>query len=66
MKQDVCCWACRTPFGCGMPSCEHHQEYAAQEEADAKARRTYRDPTAGQAVNNVMREQKRRKKGKAR
>lgn len=63
MKQDVCCWACRTPFGCGMPSCEHHQEYAAQEEADAKARRVVRRPTEDKAIANIMREQ-RRKKGR--
>ena len=58
MSQDVCCWACRTPYGCGRPTCDHHREFAKQDEADAKARRTYRDPVANTAVNNVMRARK--------
>lgn len=66
MSQDACCWACRSATGICLTrfQCEHHREYDAKEEANAKARRTHRDPTAGQAVNNVMREHK--KKGRPR
>lgn len=62
MSWDPCCWACKTPFGCGRPTCEHHREAAKQDEADAKARRTHRDPTADQAIYRADRS----RKGKAR
>ena len=64
MSQDVCCWACKTPYGCGRPTCEHHREFAKQDDADDRARRTVRRPTEDKAIANVMRSS--RRKGKAR
>lgn len=62
MKQDLCCWACRTLYGCRNTHCDHHREFEKQDEANAKARRTHRDPTAEKAVYRADRS----RKGKAR
>lgn len=58
MRQDNCCYWCKSQWGCTNHHCDHHREFAKQDEADAKARRTYRDPVANTAVNNVMRARK--------
>ena len=57
-----CCALCRTPSGvCASKyACEHHRVYDAQEEANHRARSSRRDPTATQAINNVMKERRRK------
>lgn len=58
-----CCWACRGALGiCLNYRCNHHIQADIQDEADARARRTVRDPTAERAIANVMREQERKKR----
>lgn len=53
---DACCWACRGALGiCLNHRCNHHIQADIQDEADAKSRRTIRDPTAERAIGNVMR-----------
>lgn len=61
---DPCCWACRSPTGVCLSryACAHHKEADAQDEANARARRTYRDRTAEQAIANVMRQRGRKPK----
>ncbi|QIG57728.1 hypothetical protein PP358_gp57 [Arthrobacter phage Shoya] len=55
---DSCCALCRTPSGvcASRYACQHHKVFQAQDEADARARRTHRDPTADQAIANAMRD----------
>lgn len=57
---DPCCFLCRGAHGICLSrgQCEHHKLAQAQDEADARSRRTYRDPTADQAVRNVTRSPK--------
>jgi hypothetical protein len=54
---DSCCVLCRTPTGvCASKyACEHHKLAQAQEDANHRARRTHRDPTADQAIRNITR-----------
>jgi hypothetical protein len=57
---DNCCWMCKSNYGVCLTAygCDHHKLAQAQDEADARARRTVRDPTADQAIRNVMRSPK--------
>lgn len=57
---DPCCFLCRGAHGICLSrgQCEHHKLAQAQDEADARARRTVRDPTANEAIRNVMRSPK--------
>lgn len=57
---DPCCFLCRGAHGICLSrgQCEHHKLAQAQDEADARARRTYRNPTEDQAIRNVMRSRK--------
>lgn len=57
---DACCVLCRTPSGvCASKfTCQHHKEAEAQDAANDRARRTVRRPTEDQAIANVMRAQK--------
>lgn len=65
MKQDLCCWACKSTHGiCRNAHCDHHLRAREQDEADDRARRTVRRPTEDKAIANVMRST--RRKGKAR
>lgn len=62
MKLDACCFLCRGAHGICLTrrTCDHHVQARAQDEADDRARRTIRRPTEDKALNNVMREQKRK------
>ena len=53
---DPCCFACRTPSGICLTAftCAHHREAEAQDEANARARRTHSDPTADAAIRAAM------------
>ncbi|AYR01580.1 hypothetical protein PP639_gp080 [Arthrobacter phage Seahorse] len=57
---DPCCFLCKGAHGICLTrgQCEHHKVAQAQDEADARARRTVRDPTANEAIRNVMRNRK--------
>jgi hypothetical protein len=57
---DPCCFLCKGAHGICLSrgQCEHHKLAQAQDEADARARRTVRDPTANEAIRNVMRSPK--------
>jgi hypothetical protein len=57
---DPCCFLCRGAHGICLSrgQCEHHKLAQAQDEADARARRTYRNPTEDKAIRNVMRSRK--------
>ena len=61
---DPCCFLCRGAHGICLSrgQCEHHKLAQAQDEADARARRTHRDPTADKAIRNATRSPKRRTK----
>lgn len=58
---DACCFLCRGPHGVCLSrySCEHHTLAQAQDDANHKARQTYRNPTADQAVARAMRASRR-------
>jgi hypothetical protein len=60
---DPCCWACRSPTGVCLSrhACEHHIIAQAQDDANHRASRQYRDPTGDQAVANAMREKRGRR-----
>ena len=60
MNRDACCFLCRGVHGICLTAygCEHHKLAQAQDEADARARRTYRDPTADRAIRNTTRKPK--------
>ena len=57
---DPCCFLCKGAHGICLSrgQCEHHKLAQAQDEADARARRTYRDPTADRAIRNATRKPK--------
>jgi hypothetical protein len=57
---DPCCFICKGAHGICLSrgQCEHHKLSQAQDEADARARRTVRDPTANEAIRNIMRSRK--------
>ena len=57
---DPCCFLCKGAHGICLSrgQCEHHKLAQAQDEADARARRTHRDPTADQAIRNATRSPK--------
>jgi len=61
---DPCCFACRSHTGVCLTrfQCDHHKEYEAQEERDHRARRTYLDTTADQAIARAVRDLQRRRK----
>ena len=63
---DPCCFACRTPSGICLTAftCAHHREAEAQDEANARARRTHRSPTEDQAIANIMRAQKQKRRAR--
>ena len=61
MNRDVCCFLCRSQFGCMNSKCEHHVIARRTDDADDNARRLYRNPTQDQAIANVMREQRKGK-----
>jgi hypothetical protein len=54
---DPCCFLCKGAHGICISrgQCEHHKLAQAQDEADSRARRTYRKPTEDQAIRNIMR-----------
>ena len=54
---DPCCALCKGPHDICLSryTCNHHREADAQDEANARARRTHRDPTADAAVAAAMR-----------
>lgn len=54
---DPCCYLCKGAHGICLTRglCDHHKLAQAQDEADSRARRTYRNPTEEQALRNVMR-----------
>ena len=61
---DPCCFVCKSPSGVCLSrfKCEHHIEARRdQDREDMRATIGYRDPVGDQAVNNVMRQQRRRK-----
>ena len=60
MNADLCCWACKSPTGVCLSryACEHHRVAEAQDAAIHQSTRQYRDPTGDQAVNNIMRKQR--------
>lgn len=58
MSQDRCCYWCKSPFGCMNHQCQHHKDAEKQAEADAKARRTHKDPTADRAIARADRARK--------
>ena len=53
---DACCALCKGPHGICLSryTCAHHKETDAQDEANARARRTHRDPTADAAIRAAM------------
>ncbi|UYL86657.1 hypothetical protein SEA_RADFAD_79 [Arthrobacter phage RadFad] len=57
---DPCCYLCKGAHGICLTRglCDHHKIAQAQDEADSRARRTYRNPTEDQAIRNVMRSPK--------
>ncbi|UYM26618.1 hypothetical protein SEA_BAUER_69 [Arthrobacter phage Bauer] len=57
---DPCCFLCRSAHGVCLTrgQCEHHKAAQAQDEVDSRARQTYRNPTEDQAIRNVMRSRK--------
>ena len=58
---DPCCPLCKGAYGICLSryGCEHHRVADAQDEANHRATRTIRDPTASRAIANVMKERKR-------
>ena len=52
-----CCALCKGAHGICLSryQCSHHKRAEAQEDADHRARNNRRDPTASQAIANVMR-----------
>jgi len=60
---DTCCHVCRSQFGVCLTGyrCEHHISARITEDADDRARRLYNNPTQDQAIENVMREKRRRR-----
>lgn len=62
MRADICCYWCKSQWGCTNHHCDHHREFEKQDEANAKARRTHKDPTASLAIYRADRA----RKGKAR
>lgn len=60
---DSCCHVCRSQFGVCLTGyrCEHHISARITEDADDRARRLYNNPTQDQAIENVMREKRRRR-----
>jgi len=64
---DRCCHLCRSHTGICLTrfQCDHHQAFADQEERDHRARRTYLDTTADQAIANADRDLQRRRKEQA-
>lgn len=63
MTPDPCCFMCRSSTGVCLTrfQCDHHKEADKRDEANERARRTVHRPTEDQAINNVMRAQRRRK-----
>jgi hypothetical protein len=56
---DPCCFICKGAHGICLPAAVRPpQAPQAQDDADARARRTVRDPTANEAIGNVMRSPK--------
>lgn len=58
MKQDVCCFLCKSQFGCMNSNCEHHITARIADDADDRARRLYRNPTQDEALANIDRERR--------
>ena len=65
---DACCALCKGPHGICLSryTCQHHKEADAQDEANARARRTHRSPTEDQAIANIMRAQKQKRRARPR
>jgi hypothetical protein len=57
---DPCCALCKGPHGICLSrhACEHHKSAQAQDDANHRARQTYRNPTADTAIRNVTRNRK--------
>lgn len=60
--KDPCCHLCSSPFGCAIPGCQHHRRARMLQAIDDNRKTPYRDPTGNAAVNNIMREQKERRR----
>lgn len=60
---DPCCTLCKGPHGICLSrhTCQHHKIADAQDEANHRARRTIRDPTANQAIANAMKDKRTRR-----
>lgn len=58
---DACCHLCKGAHGICLTryGCEHHREADRQDDANHRARKLYNNPTADEAIGNVMRERKR-------
>lgn len=61
MKPDVCCFLCKSQYGCMNSNCDHHITARIADDADDRARRLYRDPTGDTAIANITRERKGRR-----
>lgn len=63
MTADPCCALCRSSLGICLSkhSCQHHKDADKQDEANHRARQTYKNPTADRAIARADRA---RKKGR--
>jgi hypothetical protein len=59
---DACCHLCKGAHGICLTrfQCEHHKEADRQDDHNHRARQLYYNPTADEAINNVMRERKKK------
>lgn len=58
MKPDVCCFLCKSQYGCMNSKCDHHITARIADDADDNARRLYRNPTQDEALANIDRERR--------
>lgn len=62
MKTDVCCFLCRSQYGCMNSRCDHHVAARIEEDANDRARKLYSNPTQDQATANIEREERDRRR----
>lgn len=57
---DNCCYLCKSSSGICLTrgACDHHVDARRRQDANDRAMTTHRDPTGNEAVNNVMRAQR--------
>lgn len=62
MNHDACCALCKGAHGICLTrfQCEHHKAADKQDAANHRARQTYNNPTADEAIGNAMRDRRRR------